>query len=438
MTAAETLEDAVHGGRAAGKTRPFSRFEWMIAGRYLRSRRRDAGVSVIAGFSFIGIMLGVAALIIVMSVMNGFRGELLTRILGVNGHVIMQPIDSPLTDFDDVAKRVSGVPGVAYTMPLVQGQVLATGSGQGSASTGALVKGVRGADLQKLTPVSSNIQLGSIDHFDTSQGVAIGSRLAQSLGLALGDTITLVSPEGDVTPLGVTPRVKAYPVVAIFEIGLSEYDASYVYMPLTEAQLFFNSEDKAQSIEIFLNDPDQVTSLQGPIEQAAGRPNYTVTWQRMNESFFSALEVERNVMFIILTLIVLVAALNIISGLFMLVKDKGSAIAIMRTMGASRGSIMRIFLITGASIGVAGTLAGFVLGTLFCLNIENLRQFFSWVSGTTLFNPEFYFLSRLPAEIDVSEVVTVVAMAIGLSFLATILPSWQASKLDPVEALRYE
>ncbi|RIY03838.1 lipoprotein-releasing ABC transporter permease subunit [Aureimonas flava] len=408
----------------------------MIAGRYLRSRRRDAGVSVIAGFSFVGIMLGVAALIIVMSVMNGFRGELLTRILGVNGHVIMQPMDTPLTDYDEVARRVAGVPGVAYTMPLVQGQVLATGSG--STSTGALVKGVRGADLQKLTPVSSNIQLGSIEHFDTGQGVAIGSRLAQSLGLGLGDSITLVSPEGDVTPLGVTPRVKSYPVVAIFEIGLSEYDASYVYMPLTEAQLFFNSEDKAQSIEIFLDDPDRVASLQAAIEQAAGRPNYTVTWQRMNESFFSALEVERNVMFIILTLIVLVAALNIISGLFMLVKDKGRDIAIMRTMGATRGSIMRVFLITGASIGVAGTLAGFVLGTLFCLNIENLRQFFSWVSGTTLFNPEFYFLSRLPAEIDPGEVVTVVAMAIGLSFLATIFPSWQASKLDPVEALRYE
>ncbi len=436
MTRSDTLEAAVHGEAGAGKTRPFSRFEWMIAGRYLRSRRRDAGVSVIAGFSFVGIMLGVAALIIVMSVMNGFRGELLTRILGVNGHVIMQPIDSPLTDFDEVAKRVSGVEGVAYTMPLVQGQVLATGAA--SNSTGALVKGVRGADLQRLTPVAANIQQGTIDNFDTSQGVAIGSRLAESLGLRLGDSITLVSPEGDVTPLGVTPRVKAYPVVAIFEIGLSEYDASYVYMPLGEAQLFFNSEDKAQSIEIFLNDPDRVVSLQGPIEQAAGRPNYTVTWQRMNESFFSALEVERNVMFIILTLIVLVAALNIISGLFMLVKDKGRDIAIMRTMGATRGSIMRVFLITGASIGVAGTLAGFVLGTLFCLNIENLRQFFSWVSGTTLFNPEFYFLSRLPAEIDPSEVVTVVLMAVGLSFLATIFPSWQASKLDPVEALRYE
>lgn len=420
----------------AFKTKPFSRFEWMIAGRYLRSRRRDAGVSVIAGFSFLGIMLGVAALIIVMSVMNGFRGELLTRILGVNGHVVLQPMDQPLTDYDEVAKRVAGVAGVTFTMPLVQGQVLATGSN--NASTGALVKGVRGADLLRLTPIASNVKLGTLENFDTSQGVAIGSRLADSLGLRLGDSITLVSPEGDVTPLGVTPRVKAYPIVSIFEIGLSEYDAAYVYMPLNEAQLFFNQENQAQSIEVFVDDPDKVTALQAPIEQAAARPNYTITWQRQNESFFSALEVERNVMFIILTLIVLVAALNIISGLFMLVKDKGRDIAIMRTMGATRGSIMRVFLITGASIGVSGTIAGFALGTLFCLNIENLRQFFSWVTNTTLFNPEFYFLSRLPAEIDPREVATVVLMAVGLSFLATILPSWQASKLDPVEALRYE
>ncbi|WP_374755557.1 lipoprotein-releasing ABC transporter permease subunit [Aureimonas sp. AU20] len=432
----KTLSAATVNTGPAPKTKPFSRFEWMIAGRYLRSRRRDAGVSVIAGFSFLGIMLGVAALIIVMSVMNGFRGELLTRILGVNGHVIMQPMDQPLTDYDEVARRLAGVPGVAFTMPLVQGQVLATGSN--NASTGALVKGVRGEDLLRLKPVASNIKLGTIENFDTSQGVAIGSRLADSLGLRLGDSITLVSPEGDVTPLGVTPRVKAYPIVAIFEIGLSEYDAAYVYMPLGEAQLFFNQENQAQSIEIFVNDPDKVSALQAPIEQAAARPNYTVTWQRQNESFFSALEVERNVMFIILTLIVLVAALNIISGLFMLVKDKGRDIAIMRTMGATRGSIMRVFLITGASIGVSGTIAGFALGTLFCLNIENLRQFFSWVSGTTLFNPEFYFLSRLPAEIDPREVATVVLMAVGLSFLATIFPSWQASKLDPVEALRYE
>ncbi|NDW06526.1 lipoprotein-releasing ABC transporter permease subunit [Jiella sp. 40Bstr34] len=408
----------------------------MIAGRYLRSRRRDAGVSVIAGFSFVGIMLGVAALIIVMSVMNGFRGELLMRILGVNGHVILYPIDRPLTDYEQVADRIGQVNGVEFVMPMVQGQVLAQGPNSGS--TGALVRGVRLQDLTKLAPVSENVKLGSLEGFDTGDGVAVGSRLASSLGIGLGDMITLISPDGDVTAFGTSPRVKAYPVKAIFEIGMSEYDAAYVYMPLPEAQLYFNQENQVQSIEIFVDRPDQVKALQPAIEAAAGRPVYSVTWETQNQSFFSALNVERNVMFIILTLIVLVAALNIISGLFMLVKDKGRDIAILRTMGATKGAVMRVFLITGASIGFSGTLAGFVLGLLFCINIENIRQFFSWVTGVVLFNPEFYFLSQLPAEVDPSEVVLVVAMAIGLSFLATLLPSWRASRLDPVDALRYE
>lgn len=431
-----SLPEGVSAADASRSARPFSRFEWMIAGRYLRSRRRDAGVSVIAGFSFVGIMLGVAALIIVMSVMNGFRGELLMRILGVNGHVILYPIDQPLTDYEQIAKRIEGVDGVQFVMPMVQGQVLAQGPNTGS--TGALIRGVRLNDLKMLAPVSGNIKLGTLEGFDSGEGVAVGSRLASSLGLRLGDNITLISPDGDVTAFGTTPRVKAYPVSAIFEIGMSEYDAAYVYMPLSEAQLFFNQEDRVQSIEIFVDHPDQVASLQPKIEAAAGRPVYTVTWQNQNESFFSALNVERNVMFIILTLIVLVAALNIISGLFMLVKDKGRDIAILRTMGATKGAVMRVFLITGASIGFSGTLAGFVLGLLFCINIENIRQFFSWITGVVLFNPEFYFLSQLPAEVDPSEVILVVAMAIGLSFLATILPSWRASRLDPVEALRYE
>jgi lipoprotein-releasing system permease protein len=435
MTVAATLEAAI-AGASAPKTKPFSRFEWMIAARYLRSRRRDAGVSVIAGFSFVGIMLGVAALIIVMSVMNGFRAELQVRILGVNGHVVLRDIDTPLTDYAEVTDRVAKVPGVSFAMPVVDGQVLVTGASD--VKSFSLVKGVRGGDLQKLKPVASNIKIGSIDDFDQASGVAIGTRLAQALGIQLGDQITIISPDGDVTPLGTTPRIKAYPVTAIFEIGLSDFDAAYIYMPLGEAQLFFNQEGRAGSIEIFTDHPDDVAALQGPIEEAAKRPNYTSTWQTDNQAFFSALQVERNVMFIILTLIILVAALNIISGLFMLVKDKGRDIAILRTMGATRGSVMRVFFITGASIGVCGTLAGFVLGVVFCLNIEEIRQFFSWLSGTVLFNPQFYFLSKLPAEIDSTEVVSVIGMALGLSFLATILPSWKASKLDPVEALRYE
>ena len=435
MTAAATLDAAVHPA-AAPKTKPFSRFEWMIAGRYLRSRRRDAGVSVIAGFSFVGIMLGVAAIIIVMSVMNGFRAEMQTRILGINGHILLRDIDKPLTDYAEVAERVARVPGVTFAMPVVDGQVLTTGLSV--AKSFSLVKGVRGEDLQRLAPVASNIKAGTIDDFDQAGGVAIGSRLAQGLALQLGDQITLIAPEGDSTPLGTVPRVKAYPVTAIFEIGLSDFDAAYIYIPLAEAQLFFNQEGRAGSIEIFTADPDEVADLQPAIERSAERQNYTTTWQTDNQAFFSALQVERNVMFIILTLIILVAALNIISGLFMLVKDKGRDIAILRTMGATRGSVMRVFFITGAAIGVAGTIAGFVLGVVFCLNIEAIRQFFSWVSGTVLFNPQFYFLSKLPAEIDGGEVVSVVALALGLSFLATVLPSWKASKLDPVEALRYE
>ena len=415
---------------------PFSVFERMVAWRYLRAKRKETVISVIASISFLGIMLGVATLIVVMAVMNGFRAELLTRILGINGHVIVTPVDNPLEDYASVADRINGVPGVRYAIPLVDGQVLAQGTiGAGS---GALVRGIRGADLQKMSIVSDNIRQGTLEGFDEGQGVAIGKRMADNMGLILGDSITLVSPDGDVTPMGTTPRVKAYPITAIFEVGMSEYDSSIVYMPLQEAQLYFNSEGRAQSIEVFVDSPDQVDTLKPLIEQAAQRPVMLTDWRQRNQTFFSALQVERNVMFMILTLIVLVAALNIISGLIMLVKDKGRDIAILRTMGATRGAIMRIFLMTGAAIGITGTLAGVLLGVVLCLNIERIREFFSWLSGTVLFNPELYFLSQLPAKMDVSETVSVVLMAVALSFFATLFPAWRAAKLDPVEALRYE
>ncbi|MEC9462745.1 MAG: lipoprotein-releasing ABC transporter permease subunit, partial [Pseudomonadota bacterium] len=293
-------------------------------------------------------------------------------------------------------------------------------------------------DLTKLTVVSSNIRSGDMVGFATGQGVLIGSRMAAQLGLAAGDTITLVSPEGDVTPLGVNPRVKSYPVSGIFEIGMSEYDASIIYMPLEEAQLYFNVEGIVQSIELFIADPDAVDELRPQIEEAAGRQIFLTDWRQRNQTFFSALQVERNVMFMILTLIVLVAALNIISGLIMLVKDKASDIAILRTMGATSGAIMRIFFMTGAAIGTVGTIAGVFLGVIVCLNIESIRQFFSWVSGTVLFDPELYFLSQLPADMNMSETLSVVIMALSLSFMATIFPAWRASRLDPVQALRYE
>ncbi|KGF71311.1 multidrug ABC transporter substrate-binding protein [Hoeflea sp. BAL378] len=421
---------------ASPSARPFSAFERMVAWRYLKARRKEAFISVIAGFSFVGIMLGVATLIIVMAVMNGFRGELITRILGINGHVVVQPIDRPLDDYDALATRFKGVEGVKMAIPLVEGQTLA--SGVGGAGTGALVRGIRAEDLQAMKIVSDNIRSGDMVGFLAGEGVAIGSRMAQSLGLSAGDLITLVAPEGDVTPFGMTPRVKAYPVSAIFEVGMSEYDSSIIYMPLTEAQLYFNAEGLVQSIEIFVDDPDDIDAMRPKIEAAAERQIFITDWRQRNQTFFSALQVERNVMFMILTLIILVAALNIISGLIMLVKDKGHDIAILRTMGATSGAVMRIFFMTGAAIGVTGTIAGFLLGVVVCLNVESIRQFFSWISGTTLFNPELYFLSQLPADMDSGETIVVVVVALVLSFIATLIPSWRASKLDPVQALRYE
>jgi lipoprotein-releasing system permease protein len=415
---------------------PFSAFERLVAWRYLRSRRKETVISVIASISFLGIMLGVATLIVVMAVMNGFRAELLVRILGINGHLVVQPIDMPLEDYEAVAQRINGVAGVKYAIPLIDGQVLA--SGTVGAGTGALVRGISGDNLGKLTVVSGNIKHGSLVGFDQSDGVAIGQRMANNLGLVLGDMITLVSPDGDVTPMGTTPRVKAYPVVAIFEVGMSEFDTSVIFMPFGEAQLYFNMEGRAQTIEVFVDNPDDVDSLRELVEIAAARQIFISDWRQRNETFFSALQVERNVMFMILTLIVLVAALNIISGLIMLVKDKGHDIAILRTMGATRGAILRIFLMTGAAIGVTGTIAGVILGVLLCLNVERIREFFSWISGTVLFNPELYFLSQLPAKMDIRETISVVLMALILSFIATLFPAWRAANLDPVEALRYE
>jgi lipoprotein-releasing system permease protein len=416
-------------------TRAFSAFEWMLSLRYLRARRKEGFISVIAGFSFLGIVLGVATLIIVMAVMNGFRKELLDKILGLNGHLLVQPLESPLTDWKEVADRIAKIDGVMLVVPVVEGQALASSP---FGSTGVLVRGVRGDDLARLPSIGNRIRQGTLEGFDSSEGVAIGRRLADQLSLRTGDSVTLIQPRGADTPFGRTPRIKPYKIAAVFEVGMSEYDSAFVFMPITEAQAYFNRAGDVTAIEVYTNNPDRVNTFRKLISDAAGRPIFMIDWTQRNATFFNALQVERNVMFLILTLIVLVAAFNIISGMIMLVKDKSSDIAILRTMGASQGSVMRVFFITGASIGVVGTVAGFLLGTVLCVNIESIRRFLSWLTSTDLFPPELYFLSRLPAIMDVRETTAVVVMALTLSVLATLYPSFRAARLDPVEALRYE
>ncbi|MEQ8403248.1 MAG: lipoprotein-releasing ABC transporter permease subunit [Roseitalea porphyridii] len=408
----------------------------MIAWRYLRPRRKEAAVSIVTIISLVGVTLGVAALIIVMAVMNGFRAELLDRILGLNGHVIIQPVERPLDDYAAVADRISGVDGVTIAVPLVEGQTLA--SGNVGAGTGALVRGVRPQDLDGLTSISENIVEGSLVSFASGEGVLIGSRMARNMGLIAGDSITLVSPEGDVTPFGTTPRVKTYPVAAIFEMGMSEYDSSIIFMPFEEAQLYFNSEGVAQLIEVFIDDPDAVDAYAPLIEAAADRPIFMVDWRQRNSAFFSALVIERNAMFLILSIVVLVASLNIISSLIMLVKEKGRGIAILRTMGASQSAILRIFIMAGTGVGVVGTGVGVLLGVIVCWNIQSIQRFMNWASGAEVWDPTIRFLTEIPARMDAGETFAVIILSLTLSFLAAIIPARRAARLDPVEALRYE
>ena len=406
-----------------------------MALRYLRARRAKSFVSVIAGFSFAGILLGVATLIVVMSVMNGFRQELLNKIVGINGHVFVQATDTPFTDYAAVAKRLEAVPGVKLVIPMIEG---AAGVSSPFNQSGALVRGISGSNLRRLPGIDGHVVQGTLDDFDKSGGVAIGQRLAESLGLSLGDQISVLTAKGAPTPFGVAPRIKSYPVVAIFQIGMSEFDSSFVYMPMAEAQSYFNKDGEASVVEVFVDDADHMDAVRLRLDRAIERPAVMTDWRQRNKTFFDALNVERNVMFIILTLIVLVAALNIISGLIMLVKDKSSDIAILRTMGASRGSILRIFLIAGASIGVCGTFAGLALGVVVASNIEHIRTFLNGLMHADLFPSELYFLSHLPSVIEPGDVLAVTGMALALSLLATVYPSWRAANLDPVEALRYE
>src|SRR6202049_4348604 len=367
------------------RTPPFAPFEWLLSGRYLRARRKEGFISVIAGFSFLGIMLGVATLIIVMAVMNGFRKELLDKILGLNGHLLVQPLESPLTDWKDVAERINQVAGIRPAAPVVAGQALASSPINAS---GVFVRGIRADDLNNLTSIAKNIKQGTLEGFDEGQGVAIGRRLADQLSLHAGDSVTLVAPRGAVTPMGTTPRIKSYKVAAVFQVGMSEYDAAFVFMPLPEAQAYFNRAGDVTAIEVYTENPDRIDRYRKLIADAANRPIFMVDWRQRNATFFNALQVERNVMFLILTIIVIVAAFNITSGLIMLVKDKGRDIGILRTMGVTQGAIMRVFMMTGASIGFVGTIVGFLLALLICLTIKSIRRFISWLTNTELFSPE--------------------------------------------------
>jgi lipoprotein-releasing system permease protein len=412
----------------------FGAFERMVAFRYLRARRAEGFVSVIAIFSLLGIALGVATLIIVMSVMNGFRADLIGRILGLNGHLAVYGEGTSLPDFDTAAAKVRQVSGVTEATPLVEGQVMATGEG---GAAGALVRGIRPDDIRNRKLIADHIVAGSLGDFG-NDGVAVGERLARRVGVGVGDRITLVSPEGNDTAFGTLPRLKTYRVAALFNVGFYEYDNTFVYVPLDSAQVFFRLPNAASYLEVFVADADRTPAEARLVSTALGGKARILDWQRANSSIVNAVEIERNVMFLILTLIILVAAFNIISGMIMMVKDKGRDIAILRTMGASRAMILRIFMLSGASIGIVGTLAGFGLGVLLTNNLENIRQFLQGVLHVDLFSAEMYFFTRIPAHIEDGEVATVVIMALALSFLATLYPSWRAARLDPVEGLRYE
>jgi lipoprotein-releasing system permease protein len=413
----------------------FSPFEWMVALRYLRARRADGFVSVIAGFSFLGIMLGVATLIVVTAVMNGFHRELMDKIMGINGHAFVQAVETPFTDWDDVASRTAKTPGVKLAIPMVEGAAgISTQFGQ----SGVLVRGVREKDLVRLPGIVGNIRDGSLEGFDKAEGVALGQRLAETLGVRVGDKVSLLIAKGGQTPFGVAPRIKAYNVVAIFAIGMSEFDNVFVYMPLTEAQAFFNKDNEATVVEVFVDDPDRMDAFRLAFDKEVTRPTIITDWRQRNRTFFETLQVEKNILFIILSLIVIVAAFNIISGLTMLVKDKTQDIAILRTIGATRGAVLRIFMMIGASIGVVGTLAGFALGLLLAKNLDAIRNAINSAFNANLFPAEFYFLSRLPAIVDEREVAVIVGMTLVIAILASIYPAWKAASLDPIDALRHE
>ncbi len=413
---------------------PFSKFERTLAWRYLRPRGGEGFVSIIALFSFLGIMLGVATLIIVMSVMNGFRAELFDNILKFNGHIHVSSTNRSITDLTDLKNYLILNPEVVQASTILEGQAMIVFPK--NQARGVVVRGISQEDLQKQKLIRENILKGSLDNLGLSNNLVIGEALATYGHLKVGDTVKLIAPNIASTAFGFVPRFKEFKIGAIFSSGNWTYDIAYIFMPYATANKFFN---KAQpELEVFLTSPHQVDKISLNILKKTQWQVRIKDWRETNKSFFEAIMVERNVMFIILTLIILIATFNIISGLTMLVKDKTKAIAILRTMGATRSSIMRVFFLTGSTIGITGTFLGFILGSMFCYKIEAIRQGLQALTGLKFFQEEIYFLSKIPAIVETNEVITIVCVALSLTFLATLYPSWKAAKLDPIEALRYE
>lgn len=415
----------------------FNLFEWQIAGRYIRSRRREGVISLIAWASFLGIMIGVATLIIVMAVMNGFRADLLERILGVGGHAVVRPYGGAFQSQKEVVDRLVQLDGVKRVTPVLEAQVMVS---VGTTARGAILRGVDKALIPQLPVLTDNKVLGDLSRVgeieNKTSGIAIGQRMAEIYGLEIGMPLSLIAPKGAKTPFGTAPRVRQYSVESIFEVGLSDYDATFIYTDMDTVSALTGTSTDMAALEIVVVQPDKIQDLRPAFDRTVGEAGWVRDWQQTNAALSGALKVERNVMFLILTMILLVASLNIVSGLVMLVKDKSRDIAILRTMGMKRGAILRIFFITGASIGVIGTLVGVIVGIVFCQNIEAIRQLITTLTGTELFPSEIYFLNELPAKIIVEDVVMVAGLSLALSFLSTLYPSWRAASLAPVEVLR--
>lgn len=415
----------------------FSKLEFLIALRYLRSKRKEGFISITAIFSFVGIMIGVATLIIVMSVMNGFRFELVNRILGINAHVTVYSSDGKISGYEKIIDEIKEIPGVIFANPIVESQAMLSSS---SKNAGGLIKGVKFDDLQHKKLITDNITRGEIDSINQKDEVIIGSAVAQNMGLKVGDDIKIIAAETNQTIIGSIPRIKTYKVGGVFDSGMYEYDSTTVFMNYEMAQTHFRFADSASGIEVFVSDPSKIDEIKEQFYQIILRhPDlYATNWEQSNSGFIDALKVESTVMFLILTLIILVAAFNIISSMIMLVNDKNKNIALLRTLGMSKGSVMRIFLICGSSIGFVGTFLGFLLGVLFATNINSIKVWLESMTNVSLFNPMVYFLSTLPAKVFVSDVVVIVGMSLAISFLATLYPAYRASKANPAEILRYE